>query len=212
MANKIKRAAAFILICILAGCTQKAFRPNWTNEQAPETFVARFETSKGEFDIEFTRSWSPMAADRVYQLLRHKFFDNVLFYRVAPNFVVQFGNTDTILTNQWEKFKVPDESVIKSNVRGAVSFARSGPDTRGSHLFINTKDNKRLDTINYNKVVGFPVLGTVTRGMDVVESMYAGYGNKTMEVYDSLSADRARYQAMFPKLDSIRKAYILKRN
>jgi peptidyl-prolyl cis-trans isomerase A (cyclophilin A) len=208
----MKLPALLLWILILPGCTQKAFRSNWTNEQAPETFVARFETSKGEFDIEFTRSWSPMAADRVYQLLRHKFFDNVLFYRVAPNFVVQFGNTDTILTNQWEKFKVPDEPVIKSNVRGAVSFARSGPDTRGSHLFINTKDNKRLDTINYNKVVGFPVLGTVTRGMDVVESMYAGYGNKTMEVYDSLSADRTRYRAMFPKLDSIRKAYILKRN
>lgn len=152
-----------------------------------------------------------MAVDRLFQLLSHHFYDNTLFYRVVPDFVVQFGNTDTAITRSWEKYKVPDEPVLKSNLKGTVSFARAGKDTRGNDLFINLKDNQRLDKVSYEGVVGFPVIGVVIKGMETVEAMYSGYGNKTMDVYDSLSANRARYLALFPKLDSIRRAYVLKR-
>lgn len=199
--------AASFLIC----CSKSTFNPKWTKEPAPPSFVARFETSKGNFDIEVTREWSPQAADRLHQLLTHHFYDNVLFYRVVPNFVVQFGNIDTTVTKKWEKFKVPDEPVLKSNLKGYVSFARAGKDTRGNDLFINLKDNARLDTVHYEGVTGFPVLGKVINGMEVVEKLYPEYGNKTMEVYDSLSANRKKYLSLFPKLDSIKKAYILKK-
>lgn len=199
--------AAFTLIC----CSKSTFDAKWTKEPAPPTFVARFETSKGNFDIEVTRAWSPQAADRLHQLVTHHFYDNVLFYRVVPNFVVQFGNIDTTVTKKWEKFKVSDEPVLKSNLKSYVSFARAGKDTRGNDLFINLKDNQRLDTVHYEGVTGFPVLGKVINGMDVVEKLYPEYGNKTMEVYDSLSANRKKYLSLFPKLDSIKKAYILKR-
>ena len=207
----MKYLLSFIITLIVPGCSQKTFNASWTKQTAPPTFIARFETTKGNFDIEVTRAWSPQAADRLYQLLNHHFYDNVLFYRVVPNFVVQFGNIDTLVTRSWEKFKVADEPVIKSNLKGMVSFARSGKDTRGNDLFINLKDNSRLDTVNYEKVVGFPVLGTVIKGMDVVETMYPEYGNKTMDVYDSLSSNRQRYLALFPKLDLIRKAFVVKR-
>lgn len=197
---------AFFLIC----CSKSTFDPNWTKESSPPTFTARFETSKGNFDIEVTRAWSPQAADRLHQLLVHHFYDNTLFYRVVPNFVVQFGNIDTTVTKKWDKYKVPDEPVLKSNLKGYVSFARAGKDTRGNDLFINLKDNARLDTVHYENVVGFPVLGNVTRGIEVVEALYSEYGNKTMDVYDSLSANRKKYLSLFPKLDSIKKAYIVK--
>lgn len=199
-----------VLIISTVGCSKTTFRSRWTKEIAPPTYTARFETSKGNFDIEVTRDWSPLAADRLYQLLNHHVYDNVLFYRAVPDFVVQFGSIDTLVTKEWEKFKVLDEAVIKSNTVGQVSFARSGPNTRGNDLFINLKNNQRLDTINYSNVVGFPVLGAVVKGMNVVESIYSGYGNKTMEVYDSLSSNRTKYLELFPKLDSIKKAYILK--
>lgn len=198
--------AAFVLIC----CSKSTFNSKWTKEPAPPNFVARFETSKGNFDIEVTREWSPQAADRLHQLLTHHFYDNTLFYRVVPNFVVQFGNIDTTVTKKWEKFKVADEPVLKSNLKGYVSFARAGKDTRGNDLFINLKDNARLDTVHYEGVVGFPVLGKVINGMEVVESFYPEYGNKTMDAYDSLSSNRVKYLKLFPKLDSIKKAYILK--
>lgn len=204
----------YLLISILAltliCCSKSTFDPKWTKQTAPPTYIARFETSKGNFDIEITRAWSPKAADRLHQALTHHFYDNTLFYRVVPNFVVQFGNIDTTVTKKWEKFKVPDEPVLKSNLKGYVSYARAGAETRGNDLFINLKDNARLDTVHAEKIVGYPVLGRVTNGMNVVESLYSGYGNKTLDVYDSLSANRKKYVAMFPKMDSIKKAYILK--
>lgn len=197
---------AFFFIC----CSKSTFNADWTKETAPSNYTARFETSKGNFDIEVTRAWSPQAADRLHQLLTHHFYDNTLFYRVVPNFVVQFGNIDTTITKKWEKFKVSDEPVLKSNLKSYVSFARAGKETRGNDLFINLKDNVRLDTVSPEGVRGYPVLGKITTGMDVVESFYSEYGNKTMDVYDSLSANRAKYLQLFPKLDSIKKAYILK--
>ena len=198
--------AAFFLVC----CSKSTFNAEWTKETAPPTYSARFETSKGNFDIQVTRAWSPQAADRLHQLLMHHFYDNTLFYRVVPNFVVQFGNIDTTVTKKWEKFKVADEPVLKSNLKGYISFARAGKETRGNDLFINLKDNQRLDTVHAENIVGYPVLGKVINGMNVVESFYAGYGNKTMDVYDSLSSNRSKYLQLFPKLDSIKKAYILK--
>ena len=197
---------AFFLIC----CSKSTFNAEWTKEKAPPTYKARFETSKGNFDIEIIRVWSPEAADRLHQLLTHHFYDNTLFYRVVPNFVVQFGNIDTTVTKKWDKFKVADEPVLKSNLKSYISFARAGKETRGNDLFINLKDNQRLDTVHVEGVVGYPVLGKVINGMDVVESFYSEYGNKTMDVYDSLSANRKKYLRLFPKLDSIKKAYILK--
>ena len=197
---------AFFLVC----CSKATFNPKWTTKTAPSTYTARFETSKGNFDIEVTRAWSPQAADRLHQLLTHHFYDHQLVYRVVPNFVVQFGNTDTTVTKKWEKFKVADEPVLKSNLKGYVSFARGGKETRGNDLFINLKDNVRLDTVFPGGVRGYPVLGYVTNGMEVVEKFYSDYGNKTMDVYDSLSSNRKKYLTLFPKLDSITKAYILK--
>lgn len=188
----------------MAGCTHQPFKSRWLKEKAPETFSVRFETSKGNFDIEVTREWSPLAADRFYQLIRHNYFTNTLFYRVVPDFVVQFGNTDTTITNQWNKYKVPDEPVLQSNLKGMLSYARSGPETRGTDLFINLKDNVRLDTVKAQGIKGYPPFGKVTNGMDVVESLYSGYGNKTLQVYDSLSANRTKYLEIFPKLDSIK--------
>jgi cyclophilin family peptidyl-prolyl cis-trans isomerase len=205
----MKKIFVLVSIGFLVSCSQKMFNPKWTKQTSPPAYIARFETSKGNFDIEVTRAWSPQAADRLYQLLNHHFYDNVLFYRVVPNFVVQWGNIDTTIIRNWEKFKVHDEPVIKGNLKGTVSFARSGKDTRGNDLFINLKDNPKLDTVNYEKVTGFPAFGTVIKGMDVVASMYPGYGNKTMDVYDSLSSNRQQYLAMFPKLDSIKRAYIV---
>ena len=204
----------YVLLCILAlsaiCCSKATFNPEWTKQTAPSTFKARFETSQGNFDMEITRAWSPQAADRLHQLLTHHFYDNQYFYRVVPNFVVQFGNIDTTVTKKWDNFKVPDEPVLKSNLKGYVSFARAGKETRGNDLFINLKDNARLDTVTAQGIKGYPVLGFVTQGMDVVEKLYSGYGNKTLDVYDSLSANRAQYIKLFPKLDSIKKAYILK--
>lgn len=207
----MKKTIVLVSALALLSCGKTTFNPKWIKEKAPENFQARFETSQGNFEIEFSRSLSPKAVDRVYQQISHQFYNNIVFYRVVPNFVVQFGHMDSTATaNNWDKFKVEDEPVLGSNVKGTISYARAGQNSRGNHLFINLKDNKRLDTVYYNKVKGFPALGKVTKGMEVVEKLYSGYGNKTMKVYDSLAVRRKEFLKMFPQLDSIKKAYIIK--
>jgi cyclophilin family peptidyl-prolyl cis-trans isomerase len=174
---------------------------------APETYTATFETTKGNFDIEVTRAYSPLAADRLYSLIKNGYYNNISFYRVVPNFVAQFGSLDTLATKKWNDIKIPDEPVLYSNKKGTLSFARDGKESRGTDLFINIKDNTFLDKVDYNGVKGFPAFGTVTKGMDVVEQLYSGYGDKTMED-EALFANPEGLLKAFPGLDMIKKAYI----
>ncbi|WP_281321914.1 peptidylprolyl isomerase [Flavobacterium aestivum] len=206
----MRNISIVLFVFIATSCTKAVFKSKWTLEKAPENFVTRFETSKGDFEIVIERKASPYAVDRYYQLVNHHLLDSVLVYRMVPKFVAQFGITDTLKTNPWKEYKVPDEKVLKSNLKGNLSFARSVKDSRNFDLFINLENNTRLDTINYEKVTGFPAFGTVTKGMEVVESFYSGYGNETMDKYDSLASNRKQFLKVFPKLDVIRKVYILK--
>ena len=200
----------FFITMLLYGCTKSLFQSRWTTERAPASFIARFETSKGSFDVEVNRKWSPAAVDRFYQLVKYGFYNNALFYRAVPNFVVQFGSSDTVMISQWSKYKIPDEKVFYSNKKGTISFARAGKESRGTELFINLRDNSRLDTMRYEGVEGFPAFGDVISGQDVVESIYSGYGDNTMNRLDSMYSNRLKFLNQFPKLDSITKAYIVK--
>lgn len=206
----MKKFALLILLGTLAACSKNTLPSKWVKEPSPESFITRYETSKGSFDIQIERSASPKAVDRYYQLVKHHFYDHSLFYRVVPNFVAQYGSTDSVKVKQWSKYTLADEPVIKGNIKGALSFARSGKDSRGTELFINLKDNHRLDTLHSNGVLGFPTFGQVIRGMDVVASLYSGYGNKVFDKFDTMYLNTERFLQLFPKLDSIQRVYILK--
>jgi len=198
-----------LLIVLTFGCSPKTFNIKWTKEIAPENFTTRFETSKGNFDIALERSLSPKAADRFYQLVKHKFFDNSLFYRVNPGFVAQFGGNDSVAYKKWNSVTVPDEVVKQGNTKGTFSFARGGKGTRTSDLFINLGNNSRLDTLFYNEVRGFPSFGKVTSGMEVVEKLYSGYSDSTMEHFDLMITNRQEFLKKFPDLDVIEKVYLV---
>ena len=206
----IKIVYAFSVLFFF-GCNRAIFKSAWTKEQAPGTYVVRLETSKGMVDVEVHREWSPLAADRFYQLAKHHFFDRAVFYRVVPHFVAQFGSSDTVKINKWSATKIPDEPVLHSNVRGTISFARGGKETRGTELFINFKDNLRLDTISYSGVTGFPTFGNVVKGMDVVDSLNSKYGDSTMHHLEEMYKSRKHFNDSFPGLDIIVKAYVLKK-
>lgn len=210
--NKFALFFNIILLSIFfIGCVYlPIFRKKWVKEESPSTYIVRFETTKGFFDVEITKSWSPLAADRFYQTVQHSFFNGAIFYRVVPNFVVQWGNTYAFQLKQWEPYKIPDEPVIQSNLRGYMSYARSGKETRGSTLFINLKDNQRLDTVMANGVKGYPPFGKVIKGMEIVDSLYAGYGGTTMAKFDTLQKYPELFMKQFPKLDKINRAYILR--
>ena len=197
-------------LLFLSACAKPAFKSKWLQEKAPENFTVRFQTTRGDFDVAITREWSPLAADRFYQTAKHRYYNNTVFYRVVPNFVAQWGNTDTSVFKLWEPSKVPDEPVLQSNERGYMCYARSGKETRGSTLYINLRDNKRLDTIITNGVKGYPPFGKVIKGMDVVDSLYSGYAGTTMPKLDTLQKYPALFFQQFPKLDKVKKAFIVK--
>jgi len=199
-------------VLLFVACSPKTFQAKWTKEIAPENYVVRFETTKGDFEVAVTRKWSPLAADRFYQLAKHDYYVDAIYYRVIPNFVAQFGNTDTIATRRWAKHKIKDEPVIRSNTKGTLSFARGGKDDRVAELFINLQDNIRLDTINYNNSTGFPVFGEVTKGMDVVDQIYSGYDSEPLSKLDQMYTKRNAFLAEYPKLDRIKKVVIISKN
>src|SRR5271170_5688266 len=148
-------------------------RPPLLVAKAPATYKVKFTTTKGDFVISVTRAWAPLGADRFYNLVRHHFYDNTHFFRALKGFVVQWGiSAYPPVTAAWEHAPIKDDPVVQSNLRGYVTYAKTGePDTRTTEVFINLHDNQRLDTMG-----GFAPFGQVTEGMEVVEGLYADYG------------------------------------
>ncbi len=145
--------------------------PSKANETAPDKFQVKFETTKGDFVIEVTREWSPLGADRFYNLVKIGYFSDLAFFRVIADFMAQFGiHGDPKVSAKWRSANIKDDPVKQSNKRGFVSFATSGPNTRSTQFFINFKDNTSLDRM------GFSAFGQVVDGMKVVDSIHSGYG------------------------------------
>jgi peptidyl-prolyl cis-trans isomerase A (cyclophilin A) len=182
--------------------------PSSLNEKAPDVYKAKFDTTKGTFVIEVHRDWAPRGADRFYNLVKNGFYNDARFFRVINGFMVQFGisgNPD--VSAVWRQARIQDDPVKQSNQRGMVSFATAGPGTRTTQVFINFGDNAGLDG------QGFAPFGQVVSGMDVVDSLYGGYGEGAPR---GRGPDQGRIQAEgnaylmtdFPKLDYIKKATI----
>jgi peptidyl-prolyl cis-trans isomerase A (cyclophilin A) len=183
--------------------------PAKLTEQAPETFKAQFDTTKGKFTIEVTRSLSPNGADRFYNLVRSGYFKDIAFFRVIPGFMCQFGiHGDPNVSAKWRAAAIPDDPVKGSNTRGTITFATAGPNTRTTQLFINFADNSNLDGM------GFSPFGKVTEGMDVVDKINGEYGEGAPR---GRGPDQGRVQGEgntylkkdFPNLDYIKSATIL---
>ncbi len=98
--------------------------PSKLTEKAPDTFKAQFDTTKGKFTVEVTRSLSPNGADRFYNLVRSGYFKDVAFFRVVPGFMCQFGiHGDPAVSAKWRGANIPDDPVKGSNTRGMITFA-----------------------------------------------------------------------------------------
>ncbi len=139
---------------------------------APDSFIARFETSRGDFFVQVVRDWSPHGADRFYNLVRNGFYDGNRFFRVVDGFVVQWGvHGDPAVNTAWARQCIPDDPVLRHNTRRAITFAFGAPNTRTTQVFINFGMNRTLDGS------GFAPFGEIIQGMEVVDSLYKGYGD-----------------------------------
>ena len=193
-----------------AGATRAASLsdPASLNEKAPAVYKAKFDTTKGPFVVEVYRGWAPNGADRFYNLVKNGFYDNARFFRVLEGFMAQFGiNGDPNIAAVWRDANIPDDPVKQSNVRGNLSFATAGPNTRTTQVFINFGDNAGLDG------QGFSPFGKVVSGMKVVDSLYDGYGEGAPDGQGPNQGQiqmegNAYLERDFPKLDYIKKATI----
>jgi len=185
--------------------------PAALTEKAPDTYKARFDTSKGPFVVTVHRAWAPLGADRFYNLVKNGFYDECRFFRVLDGFMAQIGmNGDPAVQRAWQTARLQDDPVKESNKRGYVTFAHAGANTRTTQFFINFGDNAAsLDK------QGFPPIGQVTTGMDVVDKLYSGYGEGAPRgqgpAQGTIATEGNAYLTKsFPKLDYVKKATIEK--
>ena len=184
--------------------------PALLKEKAPETYDAKFTTTKGDFTIHVTRAWAPLGADRFYNLVKHHYYDGASFFRVLDGFVVQFGiNAYPRVTAAWKDATIKDDPVKQSNRNGFVTFATAGPNTRTTQVFISLGNNARLDAM------GFAPFGQVTGDdMLTVVKLYSGYGEGAPsgngpDQGEIEKQGKAYLDKGWPKLDSIKTAVIV---
>jgi peptidyl-prolyl cis-trans isomerase A (cyclophilin A) len=138
----------------------------------PDSFDARFETTKGVITVRLYREWAPLGVYRFYNLARNGYYDGSRFFRVLPGFVAQFGMSgrpeiDAI----WNEQQLPDDPRRVSNRAGTLVYATAGPDTRTTQLFFNFSDNYALDEQN------FAPIGRVVDGAGALFLLEGGYGD-----------------------------------
>jgi peptidyl-prolyl cis-trans isomerase A (cyclophilin A) len=190
------------------GPAPSLMHPASLHAKAPGVFRARFTTTKGDFVVEVIRDWAPLGADRFYNLVRYRFYNDDSLFRVLPGFVVQWGYSPKPAISQvWSKANLQDDPVKQSNLRGTITFATAGPNTRTTQVFINLADNPRLDEM------GFSPFGKVVEGMDVVDKFYSGYGEgapqgKGPDQQDIAMQGKPYLDKNYPMLDSIKTAVI----
>src|SRR6267154_4043744 len=186
------------------GYDRALLRAALLKDKAPDTFQVKVATTRGDFMVTVNRAWAPIGADRFYNLVKHRFYDNASFFRVVPGFVVQFGiNAYPPVSAAWEKANIQDEPVTQTIKRGYLTYAKTSmPNTRSTQIFINLKDNAGLDR------QGFSPFGYVdAQGMKVVDMLYDQYGDTDQDQISKLG--KPYLDKAWPKLDSIRTATLV---
>ena len=140
----------------------------------PATTVL-IETSQGTIKAELDGDKAPITVANFLAYVDDKFYDDTVFHRVIPDFMIQGGGFETGLRQKTTKAAIKNESSNGlSNQRGTLAMARTNvPDSATAQFFINLKDNTFLDRAKAQDGVGYCVFGKVTEGMDVVDKIKA---------------------------------------
>jgi peptidyl-prolyl cis-trans isomerase A (cyclophilin A) len=135
--------------------------------------MIRFETSLGDFTIEFFEKEAPVSVANFTRYIEDGFFDGTIFHRIVPGFVIQGGGFTEDMTQKTTKPPIKNEADNGlKNKRGTLSMARTNDiNSATSQFFVNLKDNDFLDHSRGN--FGYAVFAKVTDGMDVVDKIAA---------------------------------------
>ena len=158
------------LVTIVAGLLAAA--PNLAQEKAKNP-VVMMDTTRGKITIELFPDKAPVTVKNFLRYVNEKHYDNTIFDRVIPDFMIRGGGLDPGFKEKETRKAIKSESGNGlANKRGTVAMARAkDPDSASAMFFINTVDNPFLDRANAKDKVGYTVFGQVIGGMDVVDAI-----------------------------------------
>jgi homoserine O-acetyltransferase len=126
--------------------------------------TVRLDTDAGDVVIEVYPQAAPNAAKRFVELVQSGFYDDTPVSRVVPGFVAQFGINWRDPHKAWDDRPFNDDPSLFALEPGTLAFAKAGPNTNATQVFINYRENNRLTEPSLN----FSAFGKVVEGMDVV--------------------------------------------
>ncbi|MDX2476267.1 MAG: peptidylprolyl isomerase [Gammaproteobacteria bacterium] len=132
------------------------------------------ETNFGNISIELDAEKAPITVANFKQYITDEFFDNTVFHRVIPDFMIQGGGFNPGMIQKQTLSTIENEADNGlGNDRGTIAMARTGdPHSATAQFFINLKDNGFLNHSGKNSQGwGYCVFGKVTEGMDVVDKI-----------------------------------------
>lgn len=132
------------------------------------------ETNKGNITIELNRDKAPISVENFLNYVRDGFYEQTIFHRVIPNFMIQGGGFSADMKQKTPATQIKNEADNGlKNARGTLAMARTQVvDSATSQFFINLVDNDFLD--HQGKTpngYGYAVFGRVTAGMEIVDSI-----------------------------------------
>ena len=147
---------------------------------AGETRTVTITTDKGDITMKIEADLSPIATGNFVTLAECGYYDNVVFHRLVPGFVIQggdgqFGRVPNVIPDLvgtgGPPYTIKDEPVTAKYGRGTVAMARTAePDSVGSQFFIVLDDAAEPALASANT---YQIIGEVTAGMDVVDTIAA---------------------------------------
>lgn len=167
-------------LMLLAGCQKKeaqqvAQKSDPTLAAAKPEYVV-LETSMGQIVVQLDYEKAPISSENFAQYVRDGFYDNTIFHRIVPGFVIQAGGIDVNLNPKAGREPIVNEAKNGlKNLRGTLSCARRPEiNSATTHFFINLVDNAMLDySGESDRAYGYAVFGKVVSGMDVVDKIAA---------------------------------------
>ncbi|MGE0640758.1 MAG: peptidylprolyl isomerase [Thermoanaerobaculia bacterium] len=135
-----------------------------------------FETSMGRFVVEVDSAKAPKSAANFVNYAKAGFYDNTIFHRVIPGFMVQGGGFTADMKQKATEAPIPNEADNGlKNKRGTLAMARTmDPNSATAQFFVNLVDNAFLDHTGKNpRGWGYAVFGHVVEGMEVIDKIAA---------------------------------------
>ena len=133
--------------------------------------MIKMTTTSGDITIELYEDEAPISSENFKEYVKDGFFNDTIFHRVIPNFMIQGGGMTEDMMSKPTRASIKNEAKNgKKNLRGTLAMARTMEiDSATSQFFINLVDNNFLD--HGDRDFGYAVFGEVTEGMDVVDKI-----------------------------------------